>query len=211
MSEDRTADQALQGSSRGPLSESSLLVAAQFCRRMSRYFGWPALVLYWVGPDVELSALVDKKYLLLVGGPAVLLGLVLRIWARGYQRQEGFVLDGPYRYVRNPVELGAVLVYWGVGILLDVPWWYSSGLVLLAMAYLSLVGLATDRDLSLSLGPLYLRYARRVRRWIPSLLPGANRSHRTYSLFQALHFERESLLWALGFFVVMTLKVQISL
>ncbi len=211
MTEDRTATEPLQGTSPPTLNESALVSAAQLCRRSSRYCGWPVLLMYALGPAVDLTTFVNQKHLLLVGGPAILLGLILRIWARGYQRKEGFVLDGPYRYVRNPVELGAVLVYLGAGVLLDLPWWYVLTIGFLSLVYLSLVGLATDRDLSLSLGPSYLRYSRRVRRWIPSLLPSANRSHRTYSLFQAMHYERESLLWSFGFFVVITIKVQFGI
>ena len=134
------------------------------------------------------------------------MALGIRIWSRGYHRSEGFVLNGPYRYVRNPVELGAVCAYFGFMILLGTSWWAIPLYLGAAVAYMSLLSTAVDKSLVLQIGPSYLRYTHRVRRWIPSRLPGVNRATRSYSVLQALRMELESLVWLIGFGIVFGLR-----
>jgi protein-S-isoprenylcysteine O-methyltransferase Ste14 len=187
--------------------ESALIRAAARMGRLSKQFGWPALLLMALGPSYlfELSP-SQLPWLLLFGMGPLFGGLLLRVWCRGYLRAEGFVLDGPYRYVRNPVELGAVLCFIGASVFLGLHAWYILALAVLAIVYLSVVGVATDRVLVEKHGTVYLRYMHRVRRWIPNGLPGTNRSYRNYSLLMGLKHERESLIWLIGLFAVFALK-----
>src|SRR5438045_2463837 len=109
----------------GPLGDSFLVGYASRARHISHEFGWPVLLLYLVGPGAmpgPVAAILP--FYLLLSLPAMLSGLWLRLWSKGYYRRDGFIIDGPYRYVRNPVELGALLVYAGGGILMALPWWY---------------------------------------------------------------------------------------
>lgn len=146
-----------------------------------------------------------------LGFPSLALGLFLRLWARGYQREEGLVTDGPYRHVRNPVELGALLVYLGAGIILGLQWWYNLLCAVIAWIYLTYVSLAFEQMQYLEYGPQYLRYSQRVRRWLPSPVPLTNRSSRAYSLRRALRVEaRDVVLWSLGYAVVYAIRRRVA-
>jgi protein-S-isoprenylcysteine O-methyltransferase Ste14 len=179
---------------------TGLMGFASKARKLSRQFGWAVLLLFLAAPVADAWGAPLLR--LAAAAPAFAAALAVRLWARGFHRTEGFVLNGPYRYVRNPVELGAVLGYLGGGLVLGLPLWYVPLSVGLAMAYMSLLSIANDKALALQIGPSYLRYCQRVRRWWPSLLPGVNRATRTYSLVNALRFEGESLLWLFGLAVV---------
>jgi protein-S-isoprenylcysteine O-methyltransferase Ste14 len=202
---DSTTGASVQG---GPMDPSQLMSIAVWFRKISPQFGWPALVLLTLAPH-STGGLGWTEYsgvFLALGLPVLLCGLALRLWARGYNRKEGFVIDGPYRYIRNPVEVGALLTYVGAGLVLGLPWWFTLALGLITIFFLSIVGLQVDRDLSLFFGRPFLRYSRRVKRWIPTRLPGTNRTDRNFSLSQAFLHEKESLLWICGFLVVFALR-----
>lgn len=190
------------------LPDSFWLRGASRARKLSTQFGWPMLLLILIAPpDVNTVSYSDRMYFYLsLGLPFIAIGTLVRIWARGYLRSEGFVLDGPYRYVRNPVEVGAVLCYFGSLIIMGITPWYIVGAICTAVAYLALLGTLRDAELYSNLGGLYLRYKMRVRRWIPSRLPGMNRSNRSFSVVKSLHHERESLIWLCGFALVFAIR-----
>jgi protein-S-isoprenylcysteine O-methyltransferase Ste14 len=75
------------------------------------------------------------------------------------------VRKGPYRFTRNPMYLGMLLLYLGVASLFDVTW-----ALVLAPAVVFLVGRLVigreERYLEAAFGDDYLRYKARVRRWI---------------------------------------------
>jgi protein-S-isoprenylcysteine O-methyltransferase Ste14 len=54
----------------------------------------------------------------LAGAPLVILGELIRIWSAGhlYKTQE-LITSGPYRYTRNPLYLGRLLLLTGVGLM----------------------------------------------------------------------------------------------
>ena len=77
-----------------------------------------------------------------------------------------FVPGGPYRWVRNPMYLGALLVLVGFGL------WHASGsMVLLALPALALahlfVVLYEEPTLRRRFGQPYVAYLARVNRWVP--------------------------------------------
>jgi protein-S-isoprenylcysteine O-methyltransferase Ste14 len=77
-----------------------------------------------------------------------------------------FVAVGPYRWVRNPMYVGGVLVLVGFGM-----WQRSPGIVLLALvgmlaAHL-FVTLVEEPGLARRFGDSYREYTRTVRRWLP--------------------------------------------
>jgi protein-S-isoprenylcysteine O-methyltransferase Ste14 len=80
-----------------------------------------------------------------------------------------FVAVGPYRYVRNPMYLGAGAVIIGAGLVLRSP-----SAVLVAPFFLLAMGafvlLYEEPALKSRFGESYLRYKQRVHRWWP-LLP----------------------------------------
>ncbi len=51
------------------------------------------------------------------GGAAAVLGLLVRAWAAGHLRKEKeLAVSGPYRYTRNPLYLGNLVLGLGVGL-----------------------------------------------------------------------------------------------
>ena len=191
----------------GELRESALVRLAARMRHVSRAFGWPMWILMLIGPS-HLREFPQEFLIVLFffGLAPVLCGIWLRIWSRGFKRAEGFVLDGPYRYVRNPVELGALLGYVGAGVFLGLRGWYIALIIAIATAYLSVVGLANDQELLKRHGTTYLRYLRRVYRWIPRSLPATNRSYRNHSIREGLRLELESLIWLAGYVAIFAIK-----
>lgn len=77
-----------------------------------------------------------------------------------------FVARGTYRYVRNPMYLGAVGVIAGAGLILRSP-----SILLLAVAFLLLthllVVLYEEPALRERFGSSYAQYSAEVRRWLP--------------------------------------------
>jgi protein-S-isoprenylcysteine O-methyltransferase Ste14 len=81
-----------------------------------------------------------------------------------------FVAVGPYKYVRNPMYIGALIVLFGFGLYL-----HSVSVLLLPFAVFLLVHLFVvlyeEPNLRSRFGPSYEDYCRRVSRWIPRLPP----------------------------------------
>jgi protein-S-isoprenylcysteine O-methyltransferase Ste14 len=109
---------------------------------------------------------------------AVLLlpGLGLTFWSLGLflrartsplpmRPATALVRSGPYRWTRNPMYLGVLLLYLGVALLFDV----TGALVLAPLAVLlvgRLVIRREERYLEERFGEEYRRYKGEVRRWI---------------------------------------------
>jgi protein-S-isoprenylcysteine O-methyltransferase Ste14 len=89
-----------------------------------------------------------------------------------------FVPTGPYRYVRNPMYLGAALVLAGYGLFQR-----SASVVLLAVGFLLAIHLfvllVEEPGLERRFGDSYITYKRAVNRWLPRTprgsAPDANR------------------------------------
>lgn len=75
------------------------------------------------------------------------------------------VSSGPYRWTRNPMYLGMLLIYIGVALLFDIFW--ALVLIPLVMALVGrLVIQREERYLQATFGEEYRRYQAQVRRWI---------------------------------------------
>ena len=76
-----------------------------------------------------------------------------------------FVASGPYRYVRNPMYIGAAAVIFGAGLALSSP-----SIVILALAFLLVMHLFVvvyeEPALAGKFGASYQRYTSSVHRWI---------------------------------------------
>lgn len=76
-----------------------------------------------------------------------------------------FVALGPYRYVRNPMYLGATAMILGSGLIIS-----SESIALLALCFLVLmhlfVVLYEEKALAARFGETYLRYKATVPRWL---------------------------------------------
>jgi protein-S-isoprenylcysteine O-methyltransferase Ste14 len=76
-----------------------------------------------------------------------------------------FVASGPYRYVRNPMYLGAAAAILGAGLAISSP-----SIVLLALAFLAIAHLFVvfyeEPALAARFGDSYLQYKSSVHRWL---------------------------------------------
>jgi protein-S-isoprenylcysteine O-methyltransferase Ste14 len=77
-----------------------------------------------------------------------------------------FVAVGPYRYVRNPMYLGAIFTLLGVSLALRSPSTLGVAVGFWLLAH-SFVVLYEEPDLERRFGESYRRYLRRVGRWVP--------------------------------------------
>lgn len=105
-------------------------------------------------------------------------GAVLTLWCvvafalvgRGtpapFDAPREFVAAGPYRYVRNPMYIGGMIVIAGVGLILRSPSAVAV-VVLFAGVFHTFVVLYEERALESRFGQSYLRYKSSVRRWLP--------------------------------------------
>lgn len=112
------------------------------------------------------------------GIPIAVVGALLDAWCiatfitrgRGtpapFDPPREFVASGPYRFVRNPMYIGAAWVILGAGLALGSP-----SIVLLAGVFLVLahflVVLYEERTLERRFGQGYRRYRATVNRWLP--------------------------------------------
>jgi len=126
----------------------------------------------YVGGDS--FGLVELTGLGLVG-----LGLALVLWclatfafvgkgtAAPFDPPRKLVVVGPYRFVRNPIYIGAVVAMLGAAMVLWSGWLILYSFVVLIVTHL-LVILYEEPHLRRVFGPDYDAYLHRVRRWIPT-------------------------------------------
>jgi len=75
------------------------------------------------------------------------------------------VMDGPFRFTRNPTYLGMVLIMIGLSILLGVLSTFIIPVIFIILTDRTVIRLE-ERKLEKKFGKKYLKYKRRVRRWI---------------------------------------------
>jgi len=75
------------------------------------------------------------------------------------------VVDGPFKYTRNPLYLSLTLLYAGIAILVNSLWTMLLLPVVLVVMRKGVVD-REERYLARKFGEQYLRYKASVRRWI---------------------------------------------
>lgn len=85
--------------------------------------------------------------------------------ANPYAETRALAVNGPYRFTRNPMYLGLVLMTVGLGLVMNSMW-----LILMAVAVMlalrNLVIVHEERYLEEKFGDTYRAYLKRVRRWL---------------------------------------------
>ena len=106
------------------------------------------------------------------------------------------VVAGPYARVRNPLYVGNLLLYTGIGIMANalVPWLVIVALVYFSLQYALIVSLE-EEFLETEFGADYLEYKRNVPRFLPRLTPFAHpaQEHQLPNWREALRSERRTL------------------
>lgn len=75
------------------------------------------------------------------------------------------IFDGPYRFSRNPMYLGIVMILLGVALFMGTPPFFLAAAVYFVILNSVFIPLE-EQKLSSSFGPEYLEYKKRVRRWL---------------------------------------------
>ena len=127
-----------------------------------RHFGNPGIeALLWGGIELVLFAWLLRTY-----GTAFLNGDV--VFAAAVQRDR-LIVDGPFRYVRNPLYIGNVLLALGVG--LYAPPLGFAIIVLGNVLLVALLAREEERQLAAHYGADYAAYRTAVRAFLPRLIP----------------------------------------
>ena len=127
---------------------------------------------------VAMVFLAHSTFVSLVAGLLfAIIGESLRLWgvsfAGGETRTRGpvggskLVTQGPFAYVRNPLYLGNMLIYFGIGIMANVPILALASLIYFFVQYTLIVSLEEESLLKL-FGTHYTDYVQAVPRFIPS-------------------------------------------
>lgn len=133
----------------------------------------------WIAGRLGWSHDVVVRSLFAAGAALAVLAALVRTWACSFLRtevvhdtslhSERLVADGPYRYVRNPLYFGTILLSLGMGLMAS-----RSGFVLMVMGIvifnLRLIA-REEAELSASQGESYRQYLATVPCLFPGLLP----------------------------------------
>jgi len=173
----------------------------------------------WTAARVGTTANADSyRVVFAIGSLLVFIAAILRSWGTSYLRAdvmrdsrvhtERLVADGPYRYVRNPLYIGNILLAVGVGLMAS-----RIGFVILVVGMTWFVLRLIHREeaeLARDQGEPYQRYCATVRRLLPSLTPRVPPAGNTPHWGPAIRVEAAYWLMALaiGAFAV-TLNVRV--
>jgi protein-S-isoprenylcysteine O-methyltransferase Ste14 len=158
----------------------------------------------------------------LVGTAIMLIGEALRLWGVAYAgsltRATGsvgapaVVMAGPYAYVRNPLYLGNILMYVGIGVISNAlfPWLPLVAALVFIVQYRLIVALE-EEFLEKEFGAGYLEYKKQVPRFIPRLVPyrTAAQAGQRPNWYEALRSETrtfQALVLVVGVLVVLWLR-----
>lgn len=127
-----------------------------------------AVLLYFSQPNLWSVA---------VGAVLVVLGESVRFWAAGHlYKTQLLITSGPYRYTRNPLYLGRLLIFTGLAIMVNLPWYGSW--IAVALVWIWFFGIYLRRKekveparLERAHGEPYQRYFEAVPALFPRLRP----------------------------------------
>jgi len=98
--------------------------------RLTLLFALVAALLYLSQPS---------RKSVLVGVVFVVIGETIRFWAAGHlYKTKELITSGPYRYTRNPLYLGRLLIFTGLCLMVNLP--YGGSWVILILGYAAFFG-----------------------------------------------------------------------
>ncbi len=119
-------------------------------------------------------------YSMMAGFIFVVIGEFIRIWANSWAGSETrttggvggtfLIVSGPYAYVRNPLYIGNIIIYFGLGLMSNAifPYLQILALVYFWYQYHSIVK-EEESYLKSKFGNNYLDYCKKVNRFFPKL------------------------------------------
>jgi len=166
-----------------------------------------ALARLLVGAPVDLHPAHFRLFLHLVfvfGAVLAVVAAALRTWGAAYLKSEvvhdldlhneALVADGPYRWTRNPLYVGGVLLGAGIGFMASRLGWFVL-VILIYVFYMRLIG-REELELRKTQGASYAAYCERVPRFWPAPAPRVPSGGMQPRWKQAL--AGESFVWAFG-------------
>lgn len=170
------------------------------------------LIIYFAQPSLPL---------IIAGSVCLVIGEAIRFWAVSYAggvtrtRHVGapsLCTAGPFRYVRNPLYLGNMLMYTGIVLIAgapSLPAMLITTWLFFAVQYLLIISLE-EETLTNLFGEEYRNYQRHVPRLIPRLRGGEMPpSHTPASFWKTLNTERRTLQNVLLILIFLTLRTQV--
>ena len=138
-------------------------------------WGWLALALRRYDGALGFQLPAWARWLgfaLIIVGATVVIACAFFFASRGrgtpapFDPPRELVAVGPYRYVRNPMYVGALLVFAGFGLALRSPAVLVLAATAAVLSHLFVV-LVEEPDLERRFGESYTRYRASVNRWLP--------------------------------------------
>jgi protein-S-isoprenylcysteine O-methyltransferase Ste14 len=143
---------------------------------------------------------------LIVGFIIAMIGESIRIWAVGYfgsvsratsqYVDASLITQGPYSYLRNPLYLGNIIIYLGLGIMSMsfFPYLQLFALVYFSFQYYCIV-LSEEEYLSNKYNGLFENYRKNVKRFFPkkNSIPSEISSNLSFHLYAGLKSDKRSL------------------
>jgi protein-S-isoprenylcysteine O-methyltransferase Ste14 len=141
-----------------------------------------ALFWWWIVVSLRpLDSRIDfsiPQFLRIPGLVIAVFGVTLGLWCVGafaivgkgtpapFDAPRQFVAVGPYRYVRNPMYVGALAVIFGAGLILRSPAAFLVAVLFATLGHLFVLAYE-EPTLEKRFGQSYLQYKRSVNRWLP--------------------------------------------
>ena len=145
---------------------------------------------------------------LLLGLGLTDLGLLLRFWASGFLRKnQRLAVSGPYRYTRNPLYLGNLII--GIGVVVgSYSIWVAVVFFLYFIIFYPVIVMEETNTMRKLFPREYEDFSRQVPLFFPTLRPSLPKSDQKFSLelFQA-NKEFRALLGAVIFWAMIAAKL----
>jgi protein-S-isoprenylcysteine O-methyltransferase Ste14 len=122
-----------------------------------------------------------KLWSLFVGLGLTLLGLFIRTWACGHlEKEKKLITTGPYRYTRNPLYLGNLLI--GIGVVVSaLSLWVLAVFLVLFLVFYPVVIHSEKQKMEHLFPTEYATYREKVPLFLPNLKPSLPRQTTPFS------------------------------
>lgn len=159
--------------------------------------------------SILLTAILARPKLWSIGAGFLvcILGLLLRCWACGnIKKEKKLAVTGPYRYTRNPLYLGNLIL--GIGIVIGALSWWILGIFIINFLLFYPIIINREKIRMKDFFPEeYEEYKREVPLFFPTLKPSLPRCKKTFSWIQyKQNKEIRALVGTLIFWAIMIVK-----
>src|SRR5262249_32436563 len=133
----------------------------------------------WLAPKLRMHADLVARLLFALAAVVLALAAIIRTWASSYLhaqvvyasevKTKSLVADGPYRFVRNPLYLGNVLMAFAMGAMMSRVGFATVIVAMIVFSYRLIF--REEAELEAGQGEQYELYRKAVPRLWPSLWP----------------------------------------